>query len=441
MKKWQPSLDKRPKADDVYQRRLSNDEKAMGNARQHNGSRFSPLAEINDEHEMNWQHNTMRQVDDAKEMATNHLHHDSTSHTTNNKRLSIKKHATQNSINDSKAKKHATKTEIHVLSPTLHLNKKDKMLYVPLQFDKYENHALLDTGAIPSAMSEAELRKITTAHPEAILQELTPPNFKIQIANGNLVPVRKQVLLRFYLAGKVFEETFLILPTMGTILIGMSFFEKHSGYLDIKNHLVHFPNHMMSMQVRQQKNNKFKTGLIILCSSNRTVIPPLHQVMIQVHSDADISLTTGTVEGSPAFMRKTCLLVSPALADLDEGKTTIQVTNPNNHTFTLDANTTLAHFRIPTPHQAANITPMPVEHLNWITKYPDEAEAVINQLFVNPDMKSTKWYPTPETCSDPNKLNAIERRIYDEIVALRELEKPDPSQSDEQRMNFLKNFN
>ena len=93
------------------------------------------------------------------------------------------------------------------------------MLYVPLQFDKYENHALLDTGAIQSAMSEAELRKITTAHPEAILQELPPPppNFKIQLANGNLVPVRKQVLLRFYVAGEVFEETFLIFPTRGTI--------------------------------------------------------------------------------------------------------------------------------------------------------------------------------------------------------------------------------
>ena len=90
MKKWQPSLDKRPKADDVYQRRLSNDEKAMGNARQRNGSRFSPLAEINDEQTMNWQQNTMRQVDDAKEMDTNHLDDDSTSHSTIDKRLSIK---------------------------------------------------------------------------------------------------------------------------------------------------------------------------------------------------------------------------------------------------------------------------------------------------------------------------------------------------------------
>ena len=227
---------------------------------------------------------------------------------------------------------------------------------------------------------------------------------------------------------------------MGTILIGMSFLEKYSVNLDIKNLLVHLPNHMMSMQVRQQKNNRFKNGLINLCSSTRTVIPLLHQVMIHVHSDADISLTTGTVEGSPAIMRKTFLLVSPALVDLDEGKKTIQVTNPNNHTFTLDANTTLAHFGIPTPHQAANIAPMPMEHLNLITKYPDEAEAVINQLFVNPDMKPTKWYPTPETCSDPEKLNAIERRIYDEILALRELEKLDPSQSDEHWINFLKNF-
>ena len=180
---------------------------------------------------------------------------------------------------------------------------------------------------------------------------------------------------------------------MRTILIGMPFFEKYSVYLDIKNHLVHFPNHMISMQVRQQKNNKFDTALINSCSRVKSVIPLLQQVMIQVHSDADIPLTNGTVEGSPAFMRKTCLLVLPALVDLDEDKTTIQVTNPNNHTFTLDANTTLAHFRIQTPHQAANITSLLVD-LNLITKYTDNEEAVINQLFVNPDMKATNWYPS-----------------------------------------------
>ena len=314
------------------------------------------------------------------------------------------------------------------------------MLFVPLQFNSYENQGLLDTGAVRSALSEAELRKITAAHPEAVIDELPPPNFKVQIANGNLVPIRKQVLLRFFIAGKFFEEVFLVLPTMGTILIGMSFFEKYSVNLDIKNHLVHFPNHMMSMQVRQQTNKKFKTGLIDLYSSSRTTIPPHHQVLIEVHSDVDISRTTGTVEGTPAFMRKTFLLVSPAVVDLDDGKTMIQVTNPNEHVYTLEANTNLANFRIPTPHQAANITPMPVEHLKLITDHPDDAAAVINQLFVNPEMKSTKWYPTPETCSEPDKLNKIERRIFDEILALRELEKLDPVRSHDERVKFLQNF-
>ena len=338
-------------------------------------NKSTPLENSLDEQTMNWHNDALRPAHDAKEMSphlqpTDRLSTDDKS----TKRLSSKTHANyKNSV--PKTKNYATNNHFHVLSPTLLLNKKDKMLFVLLQFNNYENQGLLDTRAMQSALSEAELRKITAVHPEAVLDELPPPNFKVQIANGNLVPIRKQVLLRFFIAGKVFEEVFLVLPTMGTTLIGTSFSEKYSVNLDIKNHLVHFPNHMMSMQVRQQTNKKFKTGLIKLYSSSRTTIPPHHQVLIEVHSDADISRTTGTVEGTPAF-----------------------------------------------------------------TDHPDDAAAVINQLFVNPEMKSTKWYPTPETCSEPDKLNKIERRIFDEILALRELEKLDPTRSHEERIKFLQNF-
>ena len=184
------------------------------------------------------------------------------------KRLSSKTNANDKSSSP-KTKKHATNNHFHVLSPTLHLNKKDRIMFVPHQFNNYENQGLLETGAVQSALSEAELRKITAAHPEAVLDELPVPNVKVQIANGNLVPIRKQVLLRFLIAGNVFEEVFSVLPTMVTILIGMSFFEKYSVNFDIKNHLVHFPNHIMSMQVRQQTNKKFKTWLSDLYSSSR----------------------------------------------------------------------------------------------------------------------------------------------------------------------------
>ena len=59
-------------------------------------------------------------------------------------------------------------------------------------------------------MSENDLRRILQAHPAAQLEEYPAPDIKIQIANGSIVPVRKQVLLRFFIGGNMFEETFLI---------------------------------------------------------------------------------------------------------------------------------------------------------------------------------------------------------------------------------------
>ena len=79
------------------------------------------------------------------------------------------------------------------------------MLYAPLHFKNYES-----TGAVQSAIIENELRKIQIANSESLLKELAAPEFKIQIANGTLVTVKKQIVLKFSLASPVFEETFHI---------------------------------------------------------------------------------------------------------------------------------------------------------------------------------------------------------------------------------------
>ena len=68
-------------------------------------------------------------------------------------------------------------------------------MYVSLQFDKYENQGLLETGPIESAFSEAELSKLLHAFPEAPLIEHLPSNFRVLITNGNLELIRKQVEL------------------------------------------------------------------------------------------------------------------------------------------------------------------------------------------------------------------------------------------------------
>ena len=82
-------------------------------------------------------------------------------------------------------KKNLSKRNINIrpLSATLQIDRRNKTLYVPLQFRDYENYGLLDTGAIQSAMSENELRRILQANPDAQLEEYRAPDFKVQIAN------------------------------------------------------------------------------------------------------------------------------------------------------------------------------------------------------------------------------------------------------------------
>ena len=141
------------------------------------------------------------------------------------------------------------------------------------------------------------------------------------------------------------------------------------------------------------------------------------------------------------FERRSRLLVSPALNETQEGRTHVQITNPLDYQITINVGTAVASFKIMTPKQAINLQPMTNHQLNLILQYPDDAEAVLNQIFQDPTAKSDRrWYPTPQTCDDPSKLNKIEKRIYDEIVKLREQEKLDPTASEEQRHEFLENF-
>ena len=94
-----------------------------------------------------------------------------------------------------------------------------------------------------------------------------------------------------------------------------------------------------------------------------------------------------------------------------------------------------------TPKGDNNLQPMTSHQLNLISQYPADAEAVLNQIFQDPNVnRNRRWYPTPETRDDPSRLNNIEKRIYDEIIKLRAEEKLDPTSSEKQREEFLANF-
>ena len=105
-----------------------------------------------------------------------------------------------------------------------------------------ESNALLHTGAVQSALSESELRKKTAPQPETVTRAQPAHEFRIQIANGNPVEVEKKLLLRFFLAGRSFEQSFFIMPTTRMVAKGTSIFEIHFLIPDVINHLLLIPD-------------------------------------------------------------------------------------------------------------------------------------------------------------------------------------------------------
>ena len=77
-----------------------------------------------------------------------------------------------------------------------------------MDFEKITLDGLIDTGALKSAISEADLNKIKLLSNEAIKDTGPAPNFQIMVANGQLERPIGSVHLEFEVADFQFQEKF-----------------------------------------------------------------------------------------------------------------------------------------------------------------------------------------------------------------------------------------
>ena len=114
--------------------------------------------------------------------------------------------------------------------------------------------------------------------------------------------------------------------------MGVSFFEKYSVFIDVKNHLLHPWTLHILMQTRKKSNNEYSNSFMELQTTQQIVIAPFQQVMVLVRREATYAPTNGAVEATPQLQRGDALLVSQALVTFTEGKTMLQITNPHGQT-------------------------------------------------------------------------------------------------------------
>ena len=135
------------------------------------------------------------------------------------------------------------------LSSTIVLKRKKEMLYVPLVFENNLTiDALVDSGAYVSAIAQKELDRIQQQASSNILKIDDPPNFQIQVANGQLEKPTATATLKFDIGDHIFAEHFVVMKSLTGPIIGLHFMKHNTVVIDTTHGFIHFPQ--LTMQVK-----------------------------------------------------------------------------------------------------------------------------------------------------------------------------------------------
>ena len=149
------------------------------------------------------------------------------------------------------------------LSTNLWLKQKRRMLYLPMDFGEITIDGLIDTGALSSAIPEADLNKIKLLANKAVIEYGEPPNFHIIVANGGIEHPMGTVILQFEVGDLEFRERFIVMKNLTNPLIGLSFLQRNNTVLDVRQAVLNFPLFSMHLETTDQPTPDTQKPLIL----------------------------------------------------------------------------------------------------------------------------------------------------------------------------------
>ena len=235
------------------------------------------------------------------------------------------------------------------LTTNLGLKYKRRMRCFPMDFGELTLDGLVDTGALSSAIPEADLRKIRLLAPQSIVKEGPAPNFQIMVANGQLETPKSTVELKFEVGDIEFHEIFIVMEKLTSPLIGLSFLQRNNTILDMRQGVLNFP--FFSMQLKTA-DHKYTNVMEPICIREDVTIPPndRHSVLMpsQLYEDTAV---TGILQPSNTLTDDGDIAFCAALVTLTNGQVSVHLNNFTDSPYTLKRGTQVANFTVLTPEQ------------------------------------------------------------------------------------------
>ena len=333
--------------------------------------------------------------------------------------------------------------ELYMTLPsTIVLKRKKEILYVPLDFENgLTIDALVDSGAYVSAIAQKEMDRIQQQAPSNILKIGDPPNFQIQLANGQLEKPTATATLKFDIGDHIFAEHFVVMKNLTGPIIGFHFMKNNSVVIDTTHGLIHFPQ--LTMQVKSASSQASAKPQLVLIHVS-IIIPQMTTKTTTAFVDHSSGWnTTGTVTPVEKFTKSASLIISHSMSTIIDRKIAVRVTNTTESPYTINRNTQIAESSVVTPEQSEFIKPLDTAILSMIPEGDPDLFTYLTELLrtnKRDQQNITFWFPTPEKPGNTEDHTPIQTRILTKLCELQQKEKLNPKNDSESRTEFLKRF-
>ena len=310
----------------------------------------------------------------------------------------------------------------------------ENLSYVRLKLSsQIKRKSLIDTDSCANALPESLFNDLNLTNPKSLT--VKKPFFNsVRMASGQRIPVDNQAKISIQIGPHYFQNSFSILPTMNSVILGNPFFKKQSLTIDPKNILLQLPDLTVQLnQILPEKGEKRyytkKLPKIPLILNKKVQIAPQSQVLLEC-SLAKISdhyqSCTGQVIPSDRLEDKCSIALTSSLRKIDDsGKVFVSAINLSNNQITLNNQTEKAHFGTVNEAQADKLIEIDPQLISLAKmRNPNDFEGELNQLIQDfhfkkidtptgrpPPDYSKLSFPNPETCYDFYNLTSLRREI------------------------------
>ena len=316
------------------------------------------------------------------------------------------------------------------------------MLYVPLDFEKYLTvGALVDSRAFVIASAQDDLDTIKEKAQNELLKIDNLPNFRIQVANGQLEKPSSTATLKNEILDNTFAEHFVVKKKLTGPTFGLHFMRNNSVVIDTTHGLIHFPH--LTMQVKTASSETTTTPQLVITDEALTIPSRTTKTITTFVDHPSKWNTTGTLTPLEKFTETANFPTPPSMSTKNDKRIAVRVTNTTESPYLIKKHTQLAEFPVVTPEQSKHIKPVDMAILSMIPQGDPDLTAYLNELLRTnkaEQQNNTFWFPTPENPGKPEVHTPIQTRNLNEINELKDKEKLNPQESTESRNKFPKRF-